>query len=91
MESDKEIHSFSSILKEKFIKNFSEEGDIEFSKIKCFEDCLAWQLKYTSYFSKEICEELALLNWQRINENNDKLKNKTILKSQPEKIDEILE
>ncbi len=27
---------------------------IEFSKIKCFEDCLAWQLKYTSYFSKEI-------------------------------------
>lgn len=65
--------SNEQIVMEKKIKNFSENGDKEFGMIKTYEECLAWQLKYTSYFSKKICEELAELNWQRIQENKKKI------------------
>jgi len=63
------------ILQTKFIKNFNEDGDREFATIKSLEECVAWQLKYTSYFSKKICLELAELNWQRICENQEKINN----------------
>lgn len=69
-----DLSTFCEVLSDKKIKGFSPNGDREFALIKNFEECLAWQLKFTPYFNKDVCKELAKLNWQRIQESETKLK-----------------